>query len=87
MYYINSPGRIPIDLFKVVQKDYKFESYKLDNVAGEYICGKITGSGNEKLSPGIHSISKELILNGALTVSSGTNFSTLLQWTIIDSLQ
>jgi len=43
MYYINSPGRIPIDLFKVVQKDYKFESFKLDNVAGEFICGKITG--------------------------------------------
>lgn len=41
MYYMDSPGRLLIDLYKVVQRDYKFESYKLDNVAGEFIKGKI----------------------------------------------
>lgn len=43
MYYMDSPGRLLIDLYKVVQRDYKFESYKLDNVAGEFIKGKIKG--------------------------------------------
>jgi DNA polymerase elongation subunit (family B) len=41
MYYLNSPGRLLIDLFKVVQRDYNFTSYKLDNVAGEFIKSKI----------------------------------------------
>jgi DNA polymerase elongation subunit (family B) len=41
MYYMDSPGRLLIDLYKVCQRDYNFESYKLDNVAGEFICGKI----------------------------------------------
>jgi DNA polymerase elongation subunit (family B) len=42
MHYMDSPGRLLIDLYKVVQRDYKFESYKLDNVASEFIRGKIT---------------------------------------------
>lgn len=41
MYYMDSPGRLLIDLYKVCQRDYNFESYKLDDVAGEFICGKI----------------------------------------------
>jgi len=31
--YIDCPGRVPIDLLKLVQKDHKLDSYKLDNVA------------------------------------------------------
>lgn len=41
MYYMDSPGRLIIDLYKVCQRDYKFDSYKLDDVAGEFIRGNI----------------------------------------------
>ncbi len=41
MDMISCPGRVSVDLFKVIQRDYKFESYKLDNVAGEFIKGRI----------------------------------------------
>ena len=56
LYYYNSIGRVKIDLMKVVQRDYKLTSYKLDNVASEFIKEKIdkvslirTKSGKEKL--------------------------------------
>ena len=35
--YISMGGRIIIDLMKVVQRDYKLDSYKLDNVAANFI--------------------------------------------------
>jgi DNA polymerase elongation subunit (family B) len=35
-YYI-TPGRVSIDLMKVIQRDYKLGSYKLDSVAGTFI--------------------------------------------------
>lgn len=35
-------GRIQIDLFKVVQRDYNLSSYKLDNVAAHFIREKMT---------------------------------------------
>ncbi len=41
MNIIPMPGILCIDLLKVVQRDYKLESYKLDNVASEFIKGKI----------------------------------------------
>lgn len=34
-------GRLLIDLFKVIQRDYKFASYKLDYVASQFIQNKI----------------------------------------------
>jgi DNA polymerase elongation subunit (family B) len=37
----DTPGRIHIDLMKDVQKTYKLESYKLDNVSANFIQGKI----------------------------------------------
>lgn len=41
LYYYNSIGRVKIDLMKVVQRDHKLTSYKLDNVASEFIKEKI----------------------------------------------
>lgn len=41
LYYYNTPGRIQVDLFKVVQREYNLGSYKLDNVASHFIRGNI----------------------------------------------
>jgi DNA polymerase elongation subunit (family B) len=35
--YYETPGRVQIDLMKVIQRDYKLESYKLDSVAAYFI--------------------------------------------------
>jgi DNA polymerase elongation subunit (family B) len=35
-------GRVIIDLLKVVQREYKLQSYKLDNVASHFIRDKIS---------------------------------------------
>ena len=39
--FINMEGRVCIDLLKVVQKDHKLGSYKLDSVAENFISGSI----------------------------------------------
>ena len=39
--YVDMEGRVLIDLMKTVMRDHKLDSYKLDNVAKEFICGKI----------------------------------------------
>ncbi len=33
MVYLNTPGRVNIDLFQIVKKDMKMESYKLDDIS------------------------------------------------------
>ena len=40
MHYYNTIGRVQIDLMKLIQKDYKLNSYKLDSVA-EYFMREI----------------------------------------------
>jgi len=35
--YVDCPGRVPIDLLKLIQKDHKLDSYKLDNVAEHFL--------------------------------------------------
>ena len=35
--YVDCPGRVPIDMFKLAQKDFKLDSYKLDNVANTFL--------------------------------------------------
>lgn len=40
--YFNMHGRVQIDLMKLVQKDHKLDSYKLDTVASTFITGKVT---------------------------------------------
>ena len=37
LYYYDMKGRVPIDLMKVIMKDHKLESYKLDYVASYFI--------------------------------------------------
>lgn len=39
--YLTLPGTVQIDVLKVVQRDYKLASYKLDDVATNFIHGKI----------------------------------------------
>ena len=39
--YVEMEGRVFIDLMKVVQREYKLDSYKLDNVASHFISGKV----------------------------------------------
>lgn len=39
--YIDMEGRVIIDLMKVIQREYKLDTYKLDNVAPHFISGKI----------------------------------------------
>ena len=41
MNFIECHGRVHLDLFKVVQKDYKLSSYKLDSVSENFINGSI----------------------------------------------
>jgi DNA polymerase elongation subunit (family B) len=52
LYYIEMTGRVIIDVMKVVQRDYKLDSYKLDAVAQTFMSGKIkeiTMIGDNKL--------------------------------------
>jgi DNA polymerase elongation subunit (family B) len=37
MHYYNTVGRVQIDLMKLIQKDYKLNSYKLDSVAEHFM--------------------------------------------------
>ena len=39
--YVDMEGRVIIDLMKVVQREYKLDTYKLDNVASHFLSGKI----------------------------------------------
>ena len=39
--YYKTPGRVQIDLMKVVMRDYKLSSYKLDSVAEAFLNGKV----------------------------------------------
>jgi len=39
--YLSMEGRVQMDLLKVIQKDHKLASYKLDNVAETFISGGI----------------------------------------------
>ena len=46
--YYDIPGRVSIDLMKVVQRDHKLPLYKLDSVASHFIREKISNYTNEK---------------------------------------
>jgi len=43
LLYYNMIGRVQVDLMKVIQRDHKLESYKLDYVAAWFIREDITG--------------------------------------------
>lgn len=46
--YFDMKGRVIFDLMKVVQRDYKLPSYKLDEVVSNFIRESITGIKNNK---------------------------------------
>ena len=39
--YIKMPGRLQIDMYNYFRRDFNLSSYKLDNVASEFICDKV----------------------------------------------
>jgi len=41
--YIDMEGRVLIDIMKLVQRDHKLDSYKLDTVASSFLGGKVIG--------------------------------------------
>lgn len=54
LHYFQMEGRVTIDVMKVVQRDHKLGSYKLDNVAADFIRDEITyldvGDNNELIT-------------------------------------
>ena len=44
--YVNTEGRVIIDLMKVIQSGYNLDTYKLDNVSSHFINGKIKNISN-----------------------------------------
>ena len=57
--YITMEGRIVMDLFKIVQKDFNLVSYKLDYVAENFINDKIKDiDGNILVIDGINTLNK-----------------------------
>ncbi len=40
--FVEIPGRVNLDLFKVIQRDFNLPSYKLDSVSAEFIRGKVS---------------------------------------------
>ena len=49
LYYITMPGRVQMDLFKVIQRDHNLVSYKLDYVAETFINDTIIEIEKNKL--------------------------------------
>jgi len=53
LYYYDMVGRVQIDLMKVIQREYKLGSYKLDNVASTFIrenISKLTNNDDNTIS-------------------------------------
>lgn len=59
--YYNAFGRIQIDLMKVVMRDYKLDSFKLDKVAENFLQGKVINIKDDELE--LDSV-KDIIVNG-----------------------
>jgi DNA polymerase elongation subunit (family B) len=72
--YIDMEGRVLIDIMKLVQRDHKLDSYKLDTVASSFLGGKVI-SGSER-SGGGHENSCVVIDNiKGISVDSYIKFS------------
>ena len=65
--YLDMPGRVQMDLLKVVQKDHKLASYKLDSVAENFISGGIKSVDANKLEI---TDSDDLQVNNYITIST-----------------
>ena len=68
--YISMDGRIVMDLFKIVQKDFNLVSYKLDYVSEYFINDKIVSIDKDKLKvKGVDTLSK----GNFITISYGND--------------
>ena len=47
--FVNMPGRISLDIYNIVKRDYNLSSYKLDSVSATFIRGKIIKYDKNKL--------------------------------------
>lgn len=47
--FVNMPGRISLDIFNIVKRDYNLSSYKLDSVSANFIRGKIKNYDKNKI--------------------------------------
>lgn len=65
--YLDMPGRVQMDLLKVVQKDHKLASYKLDSVAENFISGGIIKIKDNKLEI---TGENDLQVNNYITIST-----------------
>ena len=78
LYYFNMPGRVQIDLLKVVQADVtkKLPSYKLDSVAETYIGGEVLQIGKKSIKGESHWIkveySDEISIGNYIIISMAT---------------
>ena len=68
--YLDMPGRVQMDLLKVVQKDHKLVSYKLDSVAENFISGGIKEVKGNQLTI---TDSGDLQKNNYITISTKTD--------------
>ena len=46
--YLEIPGRVNLDLFKIIQRDFNLDSYKLDNVSSHFIRGNVNNVNIDK---------------------------------------
>ena len=60
MYWIEAPGRICVDMMKIIERDYKFPDYKLETVSQSLL-----GKGKNDVTPQEMFAIYELCLNGA----------------------
>ena len=79
--YYNITGRVQVDLFKVVQRDFKLKSYKLDLVAEHFLSGIVKFiNGNQLVITGVKDIEVgnyiKLELDGC-TFNDGEKFKVL----------
>jgi DNA polymerase elongation subunit (family B) len=74
--YIDAIGRIPIDLMKVVQRDFKLSSYKLDSVAENFFKDKVT-----KIEPFLtaEQIITNEIINENIEINEDNNYDDFIK--------
>ena len=41
--YVETPGMVQLDLMNIIKRDHNLDSYKLDNVAANFLRGKVKG--------------------------------------------
>ena len=64
LHFVDTEGRVLIDLMKVVQRDHNLDSYKLDNVASHFIQGNIKSiNGNELTVDNLLGIQEQSFIN------------------------